>query len=107
MSFLCLGHYRYIGWKGLFPEKLLLHPSIKAKLSQGLIMMNRSVSGGANLDNIGYKPKPTVATPVQAQQRSESFDINTSGVQIQSAASAKITSFRVSLVSFVNVLMLL
>ena len=35
----------YMGWKSLFNEKLVQHPIVKSKLSQGLMMMNRSVSG--------------------------------------------------------------
>ena len=35
----------YIGWKNLMPDKLVQHPHIKNKLSQGLIMMNRSLAG--------------------------------------------------------------
>ena len=35
----------YIGWKNLMPDKLVQHPNIKNKLSQGLIMMNRSLAG--------------------------------------------------------------
>jgi tuftelin-interacting protein 11 len=34
-----------MGWKSLFNEKLVQHPIVKSKLSQGLMMMNRSVSG--------------------------------------------------------------
>ncbi len=47
----------YLGWKALFSEKLLNNPVIKAKLSQGLVMMNKSASGGA----VSYTP---VTTPV-------------------------------------------
>jgi tuftelin-interacting protein 11 len=35
----------YIDWKSMFAEKLTQHPTIKTKLGQGLLMMNRSLSG--------------------------------------------------------------
>ncbi|RNA12424.1 tuftelin-interacting 11 [Brachionus plicatilis] len=50
----------YVGWKSLFSEKLLQHPSIKAKLSQGLMMMNRSVSG-AQVSYNPNEPSPVVS----------------------------------------------
>lgn len=84
----------YIGWKSQFPERLHTHPSVKAKLSQALIMMNRSLSGGANIDNAVYtKQVPRQPPPPQQQQQPSS--LADAGVQILSTANAKITSFKV------------
>lgn len=44
----------YIAWKARFSEKLLQHPNIKAKLSQGLLMMDRSMHGG----QVAYTTSP-------------------------------------------------
>ncbi len=80
----------YIGWKTLFPSNLIQQPVVKARLSQALIMMNRSVSGGPNIDNVSAYKEPSPQVPLINKQ-SPQFS---SGVQVQSASTAKVTSFR-------------
>jgi tuftelin-interacting protein 11 len=78
----------YLGWKSLFNEKIVQHPSIKSKLSQGLMMMNRSVSGAP------------VSLPPQQQQQSiptnKTNVISKTSHQdiVQSASMPSISSFK-------------
>jgi tuftelin-interacting protein 11 len=76
----------YVGWKSLFNEKLLQHPNIKAKLTQGLLMMNRSVSGA----QVSYTPGEP-SQPVQAVP-SELPDLKLKGVQL--SATPAVSSFK-------------
>lgn len=80
-----------MGWKSLFNERLVQHPIVKAKLSQGLIMMNRSVSGGPNVDNINFTVK---SSPISKAK--QSYEPTSAGIQISSAANSAISSFKVS-----------
>ena len=75
----------YSGWKNLIPDKLLQHPNIKAKLSHGLIMMSRSVSGAQVSVNDTY---PASAVPQQEQ----TLKPTSAGVQLTSNPS--ISSFK-------------
>jgi tuftelin-interacting protein 11 len=75
----------YSGWKNLIPDKLLQHPNIKAKLSHGLIMMNRSVSGAQVSVNDTY---PASSVPQQEQ----TLKPTSAGVQLTSNPS--ISSFK-------------
>ena len=76
----------YIGWKGLFNEKILQHSAIKSKLSQGLMMMNRSVSGAPvslparQPQSIPNKTTGTISKTVQDT--------------VQSASMTSISSFK-------------
>lgn len=74
----------YLGWKSQFPEKLLNHPNIKAKLTQGLIMMNQSVSGLS----VTYNPQ-TPATRALPTTPSQSLPTS-----VQMTSTPSITSFK-------------
>ena len=77
----------YIEWKSLFSEKLLKHPNVKAKLSQALIMMNRSVSGA----QVSYLPSE--AEPIASQIP---IEVPQSIIQkgIQLASTPVVSSFK-------------
>jgi len=76
----------YVGWKSLLPPSLVQHPLVKARLTQALIMMNRSVSGGPNVD-MAAAYQPAVPPPVARQPV-------VAGIQVQSASTAQVTSFK-------------
>lgn len=66
----------YSGWKSSFSEKLLQHPSVKAKLAQALTMMSKSVNGA----QVSYNPNEQVHQPTPkptTSQFSEAMKVNT------------------------------
>lgn len=76
----------YMGWKSLFNEKLVQHPTVKSKLGQGLMMMNRSVSGAT----VSYQQThPQQKTPQQSAPRQTPEE-----KLVQSASVPSISSFK-------------
>lgn len=78
----------YVGWKSLFSEKLAQHPHIRAKFSQGLIMIDRSVSGA----QVTYTHVESTATASQAKSAPMSLEptnegLKAKGVQLTSKPS--------------------
>ncbi|CAF0720469.1 unnamed protein product [Brachionus calyciflorus] len=76
----------YVGWRSLFNEKLIQHPNVKAKLTQGLLMMNRSVSGV----QVAYTPEtPPVLQPIEVPS---SESLKDKGVQLSTTPA--VSSFK-------------
>jgi tuftelin-interacting protein 11 len=68
----------YMGWKSIMGEKLTEHPNIKLKLSQALMMMNRSVNGvKVNYQMFETAEPKKVETEIseEREEMSESFKV--------------------------------
>jgi tuftelin-interacting protein 11 len=79
----------YVNWKNLFSSELLENPTIKAKMTQALVMMNKSVSGAT----VSFAPSVTQAfTPQRPLNTSKPADNSMIGVQI--TANPSINSFK-------------
>ena len=59
----------YVGWKTLFSDKLLNNSFIKSKLSQGLMMMNKSANG----DVVSYTPQQQTTPGIIPSQLSSNL----------------------------------
>ena len=76
----------YVGWKSLFNEKLLQHPSVKVKLTQGLQMMSMSVSGATvSYQQTSVKPQVPTTSNIRQQQLDESKLLQSATVPIISS----------------------
>lgn len=47
----------YLGWKSMFSDQVLAHPSIKDKFNEALDIMNRAVS--SNVGEWGFREGPS------------------------------------------------
>jgi hypothetical protein len=52
-------HAWYSGWRSLLPQGIINHTAIKEKLTEGLIMIDRRISGPVNV-----QPTPPPQSPV-------------------------------------------
>lgn len=77
----------YSEWKTLLGDKLAQHPSIKAKLSQGLMMMSRSVSGAQVSYHTSGMSEERKSKPMEEATSIDSEQLKTKGMQTSSNPS--------------------